>query len=57
LVTFEPFLPALREGIVVDVTSLNGVANETFLTGDVRLIFTAERPAMAVATTYARILQ
>ena len=33
-VTFEKFLPDLSEGMRVDVASINGVANEPFLTGD-----------------------
>jgi glucose/arabinose dehydrogenase len=34
LVTFEPFLPILREGTAVDIGSINGMTNEPFLTGD-----------------------
>jgi Domain of unknown function (DUF4114) len=34
LVTFEKFLPSLSEGVSVDASSINGVANEPFLTGD-----------------------
>lgn len=34
VVTFENFLPRLSEGVRVDASSINGVANEPFLTGD-----------------------
>jgi serralysin len=34
IVTFENFLPTLAEGARVDPASINGVANEPFLTGD-----------------------
>ncbi|MEW6256148.1 MAG: M10 family metallopeptidase C-terminal domain-containing protein [Pseudomonadota bacterium] len=34
LVTFVNFLPLLSEGVTVDPTLINGVANEAFLTGD-----------------------
>lgn len=33
-VSFESFLPNLSEGLQVDAASINGVANEPFLTGD-----------------------
>lgn len=42
LITFEPFLPTLREGVGVDVGAINGVTNQAFLTGDGLVRFTAE---------------
>lgn len=42
MVTFEPFLPALSEGVRVDPASINGVVNEPFLTGDGSIRFTLE---------------
>lgn len=33
-VTFEHFLPSLFEGVRVDLESINGIANQPFLTGD-----------------------
>ena len=40
--TFEKFLPTLTEGVRVDPTSINGVANEPFLTGDGSVRFTLD---------------
>ena len=34
MVTFEKFLPDLSEGVRINATSINGVANEPSLTGD-----------------------
>ena len=42
LVTFENFLPGLSEGVGVDPASINGVANEPFLTGDGAVRFALE---------------
>lgn len=42
LVTFEPFLPSLSEGVSVDPASINGVVNEAFLTGDGTARFSLE---------------
>ena len=42
IVTFENFLPTLTEGVRVDPASINGVANEPFLTGDGSVRFTLE---------------
>ena len=42
IVTFENFLPTLAEGVRVDPASINGVANEPFLTGDGSVRFTLE---------------
>ncbi len=33
-VTFEPFLPALYEGVSVAPQAINGIVNQSFLTGD-----------------------
>ena len=40
--TFEKFLPTLTEGVRVDPASINGVANEPFLTGDGSVRFTLD---------------
>lgn len=40
LVTFENFLPSLSEGVRVETASINGIANEPFLTGDGAVRFT-----------------
>ena len=40
MVTFEPFLPDLFEGVRVDPAAINGVVNEPFLTGDGAVRFT-----------------
>lgn len=42
VVTYENFLPSLSEGARVDPTSINGVANQPFLTGDGLVSFTLE---------------
>ncbi len=42
LVTFEPFLPSLSEGVSVDPASINGITNEPFLTGDGAVRFSLE---------------
>lgn len=42
LVTFENFLPTLSEGVRVNPASINGVANEPFLTGDGVVRFSLE---------------
>jgi serralysin len=42
VVTFESFLPGLSEGVRVEATSINGVANEPFLTGDGMVRFALE---------------
>jgi Domain of unknown function (DUF4114) len=41
-VTFEPFLPALSEGVAVDAAAINGVTNQAFLLGDGAVQFTVE---------------
>lgn len=49
VVTFEPFLPHLSEGVRVEATSVNGIANAPFLTGDgaVRFTLTVETSSSA----------
>ena len=42
IVTFEPLLPTLTEGVRVDPTKINGVTNELFLSGDGLTNFTFE---------------
>lgn len=42
VVTFQPLLPALGEGVRVDPSKINGVANELFLTGDGATQFNVE---------------
>ncbi|MGE0574738.1 MAG: DUF4114 domain-containing protein [Reyranella sp.] len=42
LVTFEPFLPTLSEGVGVDPASINGIVNEPFLMGDGAARFSLE---------------
>ncbi len=42
LVTFQPFLPNLQEGLGVASASINGLANEPFLAGDGNVGFTLE---------------
>jgi serralysin len=42
-VTFDPFLPALSEGMRVDPAAINGIANQPSLTGDGSLGFTLAR--------------
>ncbi len=42
VVTFEPLLPTLTEGVRVDPTRINGVINELFLSGDGQTNFTFE---------------
>jgi serralysin len=41
-VTFVDYLPTLREGVGVDTGHINGVANQTFMTGDGSLGFTLD---------------
>jgi hypothetical protein len=41
-VTFENYLPSLQEGVSVDPSQINGVANEAFLTGDGFVHFTVD---------------
>lgn len=40
-ITFETFLPVLREGVSVNPDWINGVSNELFMTGDGSVSFTA----------------
>lgn len=40
VVTFENYLPSLREGASVNPATINGIANEGFLTGDGSVSFT-----------------
>lgn len=40
-ISFEPFLPVLREGVSVNPDWINGVSNEPFVTGDGSVSFTA----------------
>ena len=49
MVTFEPFLPNLFEGVRVDAQAINGVVNEPFMTGDGAVRFTMKLEA-AVST-------
>ncbi|WP_296342797.1 choice-of-anchor I family protein [Reyranella sp.] len=42
VVTFENFLPTLREGARVNPAAINGVANESFLVGDGAVRFSVE---------------
>ena len=42
IVSFEPFLPTLVEGLRVDTSKINGVTNEPFLVGDGAAKFTLE---------------
>jgi len=42
VVTLQPLLPALGEGVRVDPAKINGIANELFLTGDGATHFFAE---------------
>lgn len=54
LVTFQPFLPTLEEGVRVDPARINGVINELFLSGDGQTQFTLEfKSAMSA---YANVL-
>ena len=49
MVTFEPFLPQLFEGVRVDAQAINGVTNQPFMTGDGTVRFTMKLEA-AVST-------
>jgi hypothetical protein len=49
MVTFEPFLPNLFEGVRVDAQAINGVVNQPFMTGDGTVRFTMKLEA-AVST-------
>ena len=42
ILSFEPLLPTLAEGVRVDTTKINGVTNEPFLAGDGAARFTLE---------------
>lgn len=42
IVSFEPFLPTLAEGVRIDTAKINGVTNEPFLIGDGAAKFTLE---------------
>ncbi|MGD9880243.1 MAG: choice-of-anchor I family protein [Reyranella sp.] len=42
IVSFEPFLPTLAEGVRIDTAKINGVTNEPFLVGDGAAKFTLE---------------
>lgn len=53
-VTFETFLPTLREGVSVNPASINGVANDPFLTGDGAVRFSVEMKSAVSA--YANTL-
>lgn len=53
-VTFENYLPSLREGVSVDPGQINGVANEAFLTGDGFVHFTVD--FKSAASGYANTL-
>ena len=44
-VTFEPFLPRLFEGVRVGDSAINGVPNQSFMTGDGSVRFTVELEA------------
>jgi len=41
-VTFQNYLPSLKEGVSVNPATINGVANESFLTGDGIVHFTVD---------------
>jgi hypothetical protein len=41
-VTFQNYLPSLKEGVSVNPATINGVANEAFLTGDGIVDFTVD---------------
>ena len=49
MVTFEPFLPDLFEGVRVNTEAINGVVNQPFMTGDGTVRFTLKFEA-AVST-------
>ena len=53
-VTFENYLPDLREGVSVDPAQINGVNNEAFLTGDGFVHFTVD--FRSAASGYANTL-
>ncbi|WP_439612608.1 DUF4114 domain-containing protein [Reyranella sp.] len=53
-VTFENYLPPLREGVSVDPDLINGVTNEAFLTGDGFVHFTVD--FKSAASGYANTL-
>ncbi len=53
-VTFENYLPSLREGVSVDPAQINGVTNEAFLTGDGGVHFTVD--FKSAASGYANTL-
>lgn len=53
-VTFENYLPDLREGVSVDPAQINGVNNEAFLTGDGFVHFTVD--FRSAASGYANSL-
>lgn len=53
-VTFESYLPDLREGVSVDPAQINGVSNEAFLTGDGFVHFTVD--FKSAASGYANTL-
>ncbi len=41
-ITFQNYLPSLREGVSINPSLINGVANEAFLTGDGNVHFTVD---------------
>ncbi len=54
MLTFENLLPSLSEGVSVDPTAINGIANEPFLTGDGTVGFTVD--LKSAASAYANTL-
>lgn len=53
-ITFQNYLPSLREGVSVNPTLINGVANEAFLTGDGNVHFTVD--FRSAGSSYANTL-
>lgn len=53
-ITFQNYLPSLREGVSVNPTLINGVANEAFLTGDGNVHFSVD--FRSAGSSYANTL-
>ena len=54
VLTFENYLPSLKEGASVNPATINGIANEGFLTGDGSVSFTVN--FVSSGSTYANTL-
>lgn len=54
VVTFENYLPSLKEGASVNPATINGIANEGFLTGDGNVSFTVN--FISSGSSYANTL-